>query len=361
MKISSKNNSIIPSVVRILYFTNHELSKWQKLISQAESEFLTNQGLASIKEKKFHCQGGAIFSAYKYEFDETVARFIIAFQTISDYLDNLCDRSSTYSSEAFASLHQAMHEVFFDYQNSEHNSGNYYLHYHWNKDGGYLQHLVGVCRKQIQNMPYAELLKYDMGFFTKLYTELQVFKHLHPSIRVEKLHDWTDIYIHNSNISSRVAGLKWWEFACAAGSTLSIFTLLPMAQGKISLKEKQNILDCYFPWICSLHILLDYLIDQEEDQYEGDLNFVSYYNDREETLERLSYITEKAYKKARSLSESKFHTTVISGLLAIYLSDQKVETQNLQLIRQRLLNIGGNDAFQLFRLCKVFRKFSFDN
>ena len=39
--------------------------------------------------------------------------------------------------------------------------------------------------------------------------------------------------------------------------------------------------------ICSLHIMLDYFIDQEEDKAEADFNFVSFYKDEEECCWRL--------------------------------------------------------------------------
>ena len=39
-------------------------------------------------------------------------RFIVAYQTISDYLDNLCDRSTSLDPEDFAALHEAMIDAF---------------------------------------------------------------------------------------------------------------------------------------------------------------------------------------------------------------------------------------------------------
>ena len=41
--------------------------------------------------------------------------------------------------------------------------------------------------------------------------------------------------------------------------------------------DAEQIRNGYFPYIQGLHILLDYLIDQEEDKVGGDLNFCFYY------------------------------------------------------------------------------------
>jgi tetraprenyl-beta-curcumene synthase len=76
-----------------------------------------------------------------------------------------------------------------------------------------------------------------------------------------------------------------------------------------------------------LHILLDYLIDQEEDRVEGDLNFCNYYIDRDTAANRIGTIVLKARADVADLPHSSFHRMIIEGLLALYLSDPKVKTQ----------------------------------
>lgn len=56
---------------------------------------LHNQAIASIEHKTFHCEGGGILALLANEHREDCIRFIVAYQTISDYLDNLCDRSTS--------------------------------------------------------------------------------------------------------------------------------------------------------------------------------------------------------------------------------------------------------------------------
>ncbi len=356
MTVTIKTRSLLPVLLKILPFVSKELADWEDKISRAESEFLKQQGLASIKNKKFHCQGGSFFSGFRGEFDQDIAKFIVAYQTISDFLDNLCDRSGFYSDESFARLHLAMHDVFYSLEETDISSTKYYSLSPWDGDAGYLQQLVTTCRRQLIVMPYIHKTIYDMAFFTKLYTELQVFKHIHSSLRTHKLTSWYNIYSYKSPVSNEIKDLKWWEFSCAAGSTLTVFVLLLIAKGKIPVTEKDNLLKCYFPWVCSLHILLDYLIDQEEDRNEGDLNFVSFYSNRGEVLNRIGYITSKAYKRADQLTDASFHHTIINGLLAIYLSDPKIERQNMQELKDELLVLGGKHAYSLYSLCKLFRK-----
>src|SRR5690606_22277894 len=94
----------------------------------------------------------------------------------------------------------------------------------------------------------------------QLYCDLQVHKHIHPSLREQALLDWWQEHRH------RCPDLAWQEFAAATGSTLGVFMLFMAAsEPGLSEEEAAKIQAGYFPYICALHILLDYLIDQEED------------------------------------------------------------------------------------------------
>src|SRR5690606_23913037 len=83
----------------------------------------------------------------------------------------------------------------------------------------------------------------------------------------------------------------------------------------------------YFPYICALHILLDYLIDQHEDKVGGDLNFCFYYPNEQTKKSRIAYIAQKARACAEQLTDRRFHKMIVDGLLALYLSDPKVKHQ----------------------------------
>jgi tetraprenyl-beta-curcumene synthase len=84
--------------------------------------------------------------------------------------------------------------------------------------------------------------------------------------------------------------------------------------------------------------LLDYLIDQEEDINGGDLNFCSYYDTLDRTAERIIFIVEQARKQILHLEHQRFHRMIIEGLLALYLSDPKIKSQQqVKHISKRLM------------------------
>src|SRR5699024_12521302 len=87
---------------------DRELYFWKKRAEAIPNDELRRQALSSIKSKRFHCQGGAVYALLAgYRWREAI-RFMVAYQTISDYLDNLCDRGTSLKHADFLLLHQSM-------------------------------------------------------------------------------------------------------------------------------------------------------------------------------------------------------------------------------------------------------------
>ncbi|CDN45080.1 hypothetical protein BN871_GJ_00100 [Paenibacillus sp. P22] len=155
-----------------------------------------------------------------------------------------------------------------------------------------------------------------------LYGDLQVYKHIAKDLREEKLLAWWELH------RREYPELRWNEFAAATGSTLGMFTLFAAALDPALTPERAaEVRRAYFPHVCGLHILLDYLIDQEEDREGGDLNFCNYYSGTAEAAQRIGEIVQRAREDIRRLPEPGFHRMIVEGLLALYLSDPKVSGQ----------------------------------
>ncbi|MGF7184341.1 tetraprenyl-beta-curcumene synthase [Desulfitispora alkaliphila] len=320
---------------------DNELDRWAQLGAACPDTVLADQAMASIRAKKFHCQGGSVYALHPQAHEEHVS-FIVALQTISDYLDNLCDRVGFESEEGFRQLHNS----FLDAVDIERTPGDYYAHYPHNEDGGYLKSLVHECRSYMSKLPSYGLVKEHLLFLAELYCDLQTYKHLHVSVRENYMEQWIEKH------QPKYPDLLPYEFAAATGSTLGIFMLTAAASNpNLTAEEANKIKEAYFPWICGLHILLDYYIDQEEDQKEGDLNFVFYYNSSSQCHDRLEYFVKRAKESTALLPEHSFHNTVVEGLLGMYLSDPKVATRDCS----QIIKAGGSRAKLLHRLCKILR------
>ncbi|HBI27484.1 MAG TPA: DUF2600 domain-containing protein [Peptococcaceae bacterium] len=325
-----------------------ELRGWKEMIGKAGDQELRQQGLASIEKKRFHCLGGSVYTLMEGAHQDTLS-FIVALQTISDYLDNLCDRADCLDMAAFRQLHLAFTDAL-EPERAEDSIGYYSLYPHQD-DAGYLASLVAECRRIIIQLPSYHLVKEDVIHLASLYCSLQTYKHTHIPLREGYLQEFF------AEHRAETPGLDWWEFAAATGSTLGIFSLIAAAaRPNLDAETAKRITKGYFPWICGLHILLDYFIDQEEDRQEGDLNFVSYYDNKEHCRERLILFLEQSLERAAQMPDPLFHTTVVQGLPAFYLSDPKVEAQGLESDAMGILETGGEETLRMYRVCLSLRK-----
>lgn len=329
-----------------------ELDVWRRAADSIPSQPLRRLAIASLTHKRFHCEGGSVFATWLLkaggrERAHAVLRFIVAFQTISDYLDNLCDRTESLSAEDFRCLHQSMFQAITP---EEDGHEAYYRNHPESDDGGYLEALVDACRDALRALPRYDRVQGDVRRLLSLYVDLQVHKHIRRDERVAALVNWFDE--HRSGHES----LTWWEFAAASGSTLAIFALVSEAGRERPVESHVELLKTYFPWVCGLHILLDYFIDQAEDRREGDLNFVSFYPDQGEVERRLNWILLEAIQGSRRLVDRPFHLAVIDGLLGLYLSDAKVKAQGLGRISSALLRTAGWRARLIYAYCRRWRR-----
>lgn len=313
----------------VLPETRLQLESWRKLAILIPDEELSNQALASITNKQFHCEGGSVYATADLANRHVLIPLIVAFQTISDYLDNLCDRSTSMDGMDFRQLHQSM----LDAVDPSAVPASYYEYHPENNDNGYLTLLVRTCQTCICLLPSYTKVQKQVKVLVGLYCDLQVYKHIDRTLREQALDEWW------SSHKDKFPSLHWNEFSAATGSTLGVFALfLAAAQKDLIEDEVTTLYEAYFPYIGGVHILLDYLIDQQEDIEGGDLNFCSYYRNPEEAAERIGIIAKEAKRRSTTLINSRFHGMIVEGLQAMYLSDPKVNGQiNVRLARKIIM------------------------
>ena len=326
----------------------HHLEYWRGKAAAIPDPELRRQALASIETKTFHCEGGALYALLAGAYREEAIRFIVAYQTISDYLDNLCDRSTSLDPEDFTALHESMLDALTPGTSPR----GYYRFRREQDDNGYLRGLVTTCQEVLSRVPRYHLIANWMRELEGYYAELQVHKHVRLEERVPRLQAWFER--HKGGLPE----MRWYEFSACAGSTLGIFCLASCGFDLSLSAEYACAIRCaYFPWVQGLHILLDYFVDQEEDRLAGDLNFCSFYENSDTMVKRLVHAFKESDRAVAELPHAAFHRMVCHGLLAIYLSDRKVDRQ--QRMRQMALRImkeGRGATFLFFLTCWIRRR-----
>ncbi|PKN18406.1 MAG: DUF2600 domain-containing protein [Deltaproteobacteria bacterium HGW-Deltaproteobacteria-6] len=335
-------------ILKVQPVTRACLRQWKERAQNIPDPELRRQATASIAAKTFHCEGGSLYGLLAGHRYKDAIQFIVAYQTISDYLDNLCDRSTSQDPEDFRALHESMLQAL----TPDAPLTAYYRFRQEREDGGYLAALVQTCRDilgRLANYPSGAAAVRELA---GVYIDLQVHKHVRKDERVPRLRAW--FAEHEKNLPP----MAWYEFAACTGSTLGIFCIVSrLFNQATSAVLVDRIKNAYFPWVQGLHILLDYLIDQEEDLSGLDLNFCSYYENNEQLYGRLSHFYNQAQACVASLPDAKFHHLITRGLLGIYLADHKVSRQkDVRAISKKLLSLGGGEAFFLYWHCWVYRR-----
>ncbi len=337
---------LVTKLPRVLALTDLELQHWTRRAETITDPELRTQALSSLQNKRFHCEGGAAYALLAGPALASTIRFIVALQTISDYLDNLSDRSDADGGPDLRQLHGAMTDAIGGGP-----SGDYYqLHPHY-EDNDYLHHLVDTCRTELSALDPSRgrLFTQEAEVLIALYNQLQVSKHLplHRENEVQGI----------SLVAAAGTGLQWWEAAASMGSTLGVFALFATAASTepFTPVQAQTIRHAYFPWVTGLHILLDYWIDQAEDRRGGDLNFASYYRDAKEAASRLRWMQAQAWNAVGELPHHSFHRLIVRGLPALYLADPKVSLQGLRMRAWEVMRAAGPTCWTLYWMLHLYR------
>jgi tetraprenyl-beta-curcumene synthase len=348
LKVPARLTTLITKIfLQVRPRVHHYLDGWRRFAEAIPDTELRRQALMSITTKAFHCEGGSIYALLAGpHFDETL-RFIIAYQTISDYLDNLCDRSTSLNPEDFRMLHRSMLHALTPASSLD----DYYALHREQNDGGYLAALVTTCQEVLGNLSAYPLIAPFLHSLAGHYRELQVHKHVRKDQRVRRLNQ---MFLNHPEYQTQ---MTWYEFSACTGSTLGIFCLTASAfQRNFDRDRAERIASAYFPWVQGLHILLDYLIDQEEDRHGGDLNFCSFYPDAKEMERRLKHFCIRADESVSDLPDAPFHRLINRGLLGIYLADPKARRQKeVREIGRSLIVQGGAAAVFFFTHCLIYR------
>jgi len=282
---------------------------------------LREQALASIDQKAFHVQGGAILATFLHgDVAKRYVAIVAAVETIYDYLDNLCDRLPGVSERAFATLHLSLLDALDDRRMP----AAYYADGPPGDDGGYLRGLVESARTGLRSLPNYAAVRERLIDVAGYYAELQVLKHGPPATREAACDAW---YARNRE---RFPGLAWWEFAAACGSSLPVFALIELAaREQLAPAEIEATMGAYFPGVSAIHILLDYFIDQAEDREHGELNFVACYPSPAAAVSGLGRLVRSTLAHVRTLAGATRHGFLLQAMCVFYLTHPKVFEQHL--------------------------------
>lgn len=305
-------------MVLAVALARRELGRWTARAGCIPHPEARRQALGSLAHKAFHSLGAAVFgAAVPGRRLAPMVAFCVAYQTLSDYLDNWCDRSLPLTASRRRRLHQAMVAAL------EPLPGPLRLAQPPADDGGYLDELVAACRRALAAVGPDPAVLRPARELARAYACMQARKHAEPGRRRHLTGRWAARLAAGRAGLPPAPGLAWWEVAAAAGSTLGVFALVAAGARPLSPRAREAVLRAYFPWIAAWHIMLDYAVDRAEDRQAGELNFAACYPRPAAMLDRLHFLFRRARAAASALWEPAFHRLVVAGMGALYLCDPK--------------------------------------
>jgi tetraprenyl-beta-curcumene synthase len=243
-----------------------------------------------------------------------VARSLVAYQLMLDYLDGVSERPAADPIANGLRLHRAF-EVALD-PDAVHE--DYYALAPGNEDGGYLVALIETCRAPLRGLPSYKAVRPSLLHQARLCRESQALYHSLPFASVEdRLAEWAEQTAAEAALETR---FEWWELvAAAAASSLTVGALLALAAlPEATEAESQRVEYAYFPWASGLNALLDSLVDLDEDPEHA--SHLRRYESPRLAAERLRMIASTARRRLSELPDGRLHEAIFAAMGALYLA-----------------------------------------
>lgn len=275
---------------------------------------LRSEALASLRDKGSNSEGLAALAVLAPPGRRAaVARSLVAYQLMLDYLDGVSERETDDSLANGLRLHRAF-EVALD-PGAAHE--DYYAHAPACADGGYLVGLIDICRAPLSDLPSYPAVRGALLRQARLCRESQALNHALRFMPIEdEVDEWAARTAGEVGLES---GFEWWELiAAAAASSLCVGALLALAATPgASEADARQVESAYFPWASGLNALLDSLVDLDEDP-EG-ASHLRRYESRDHAAERLQALAAGARLRVSELPEGRLHEAILAAMGALYL------------------------------------------
>lgn len=318
---------VFPRVIR-------EAAAWRRRANEIPDPVLRRTALANLSAERLNLDGAAAFAAFVPDAHRAaVVRAQVAFQVAYDYVDTLAEQPCRDPVRNGKRLHRVLGAAL--------DLGgpriDYYAHHPQRDDAGYLHDIVETCRAALGTLPsYASIAVPARRAAARIvsYQSLNLGESRGGHIALKR---WARA---RKPLGS---DLRWWEIAASAGSSLGIFVLIAAAAERVVCTEEAAVLEsAYFPWIGSLHTLLDSLVDKQEDAAAGQRSLLDYYDSPQETATRLGLLAAESLSRIQALPCGRQHLLVLAGMASHYLCMPAAsEPYALPAARRVLRTLGG--------------------
>jgi tetraprenyl-beta-curcumene synthase len=311
----------------------HETRHWSQRANEIPDPVLRRLALEAQRIKRGNIEGSAAFAAFAPAAHRgDVVRAQVSFQSAYDYVDTLSEQPNRDAILNARELHQALLAAI----SKDPGHPDYYARYPRRGDAGYLQEIVDTCRCAMGTLPSRAAITPPARRLAERIVAYQSLNLTEPQGGHHHLEQWA------IRQTPQGTGLRWWETAASAGSSLGLFALIAAAaQPALAPKDALAIEDAYWPWIGALHSLLDSLIDKPEDAAVAQRSLLDYYTTPQETAVRLQLLAREALRAIKSLPNSHEHMLILAGMASFYLTAPEASSPTARLVSYKLIETLG--------------------
>lgn len=326
----------------------HETERWRRQAHAIPDARLRAEALRGLDHRRGHIDGAALLWTLPSRRSPALLRLLVAFEVMQDFLDGVSEHGARAGADDGTILFSAVADAL---DPSRPQRNGYYADLPWRDDGGYLAALVSACRNDVQQLPSFSAVR---ALLVREGERTGVLWRNHlcdPRLRDDGLRAWT------AQMLPADAGLPWHELAAAASGWITTLVLLALAaEPRVSEAEALETYETYFPYVALALTLLDSWADQFVDAAAGDHSYIAHYDSREQAVQRLCAIVERARADVVRLRHGERHAVVLACMVALYATERDVRTPELKPMTDRVVAAGGTltqllmPALELWRL-----------
>jgi tetraprenyl-beta-curcumene synthase len=278
---------------------------------------------------------------------KTVARLLVSYQAMYDFLDTLTEQPSTAPLRNSRHLHTALVAAL----GGPHPRAGYYAHQSRHDDGGYLDELVRSCAARFRRLPSADATALPLWRAARRAAESQSQNHAAMFTGSAALIHWA---VRETPADT---GLAWWETAAAGGSSLAVHALLGAAGDRdLTPASAEQIERAYWPWVSALNTLLESVVDMDDDAETGNHSYASHYADAQQMAARLGSIADSAADATRGLPRDRVHAVIVAAMAAFYLAQLTAVHPNARPAAHNVRMAFGANAGALLAMLRLRRR-----
>jgi tetraprenyl-beta-curcumene synthase len=328
--------SVYPQVRR-------ELADQRRRAAAIPTASLRAVALEVLDSKRPNIDGAAAFASFAPRARRpAVIRAQVSFQSLYEYLDALAEQRHPDPVLESRRLHGALTAALDPCAPDAPGDDR--------EDGGYVQGTVKRCRAALRALPGYPAVRAPAARFGAQIVDYQSFNVSREPGPQAQFARWA------SELTPPGCGLRWWETAASAGSSLGLFALIAMAaQPGVSSEQALAVERAYFPWIGALHSLLDSLIDLSEDRASGQRALIENYTDAGEIAWRLRLLAQESRRRAAALEHSDRHLLMLAAMASLYLTEPQAQDPHARAARRAVLRALGAPAITAMAVTRLRR------